>query len=445
MPDRRTTRNSGCDDTLFGFVLSKGNIFLRERARIYGNVTSGQVVSKQNSVYIQGATRNYAQMNCRCLVTPTVAFGTTNVSYRRMDPYTLTLPERTIPFHAYANVSLTIQPGAYSFREFLLEPNVRVLLNVGSNDRIDLNIKENCSLGNGTNMTLPTGITNSYSVSIRSAQTSQLYIGTDATIRGLIYAPDAEVHVYSRTKIYGSIYGRRAILEPDVKCCNPPTLLYLSNSESVMAPPFDPLIFNYKSVIMDATSTIIVIPKIRPGQSVTVNGNSPATPVNLNAGETNISVLVSHPKACGTTNYNLKVTRSANFAIYVNDNSPCTPGTEDGNSWATAYKILQPAIDKAKQEGKVIRVAEGVYKPTVRTVSNDPRSATFSIPGGVKIVGGFNGTETGSNSKPEGTRIRDNIYRRYYWRRWKLLDVAAERFRSPICRRQCLSCDNRGR
>jgi hypothetical protein len=392
----------GCNDTVYGTVLCKGTIFLRERARIEGNVTAGQTVNQQNSVVITGTLRNYAQMNLPKLTTPTISYGTTSVSVPANTNYTL-IPGSYNIFHAFANVNLTIQAGNYSFKEFILEPNVKVAFAVNQGTRAELKIKDNCSLGNGTIMSLPAGSSSSYSVSFLSAQTTQFYIGTDAVIKGVIFAPDAEVHVYSRTTISGSLYGRRVIVEPDVKICKPPTLLHLANSESVMAPPFDPVIFNYKSVVSDATSVITIIPTIRTGQSVTVNGNPPSTPVNLNAGETSISVLVSHPEACGTTEYNLKVTRSPDYAIYVNDNSPCTPGSENGNSWATAYKILQPAIDRAIQEGKVIRIAEGVYKPTFRTVNTDPRSATFSIPCGVKIVGGFNGTETSSDPDPKGS------------------------------------------
>jgi hypothetical protein len=80
----------GCDDTLYGKIVSKGNIFLRERACIFGDVTSGQMVSTQNSVQIQGTLRNYAQMELPVLEAPTVTCGTTNVSVPPNTSYTLT-------------------------------------------------------------------------------------------------------------------------------------------------------------------------------------------------------------------------------------------------------------------------------------------------------------------------------------------------------------------
>jgi hypothetical protein len=58
-----------------------------------------------------------------------------------------------------------------------------------------------------------------------------------------------------------------------------------------------------------------------------------------------------------------------------------------------AYKDLQQALDKAGEEGKEIWVAEGIYRPSRRTYSSDPRSATFLIQPGIELIGGFEGTE----------------------------------------------------
>ncbi len=69
----------------------------------------------------------------------------------------------------------------------------------------------------------------------------------------------------------------------------------------------------------------------------------------------------------------------------------------DGLSWDTAFNDLQMALDVAEaSDGTVteIWVAAGTYKPWRRGDAGDPRSATFFLPGGLTIYGGFEGWET---------------------------------------------------
>ncbi|WP_375559882.1 choice-of-anchor D domain-containing protein [Bernardetia sp. OM2101] len=67
-------------------------------------------------------------------------------------------------------------------------------------------------------------------------------------------------------------------------------------------------------------------------------------------------------------------------------------GANNGTSWADAYTSLQSAISGATA-GTQIYVAKGTYKPTNGT----NRNATFQIPSGVEIYGGFSGKETRIN------------------------------------------------
>lgn len=65
------------------------------------------------------------------------------------------------------------------------------------------------------------------------------------------------------------------------------------------------------------------------------------------------------------------------------------PGTADGTSWATAIPHLQDALEAA-EPGDVFWIAEGVYHPT----TNNDRTASFVLKNGMKLYGGFAGTET---------------------------------------------------
>jgi len=74
--------------------------------------------------------------------------------------------------------------------------------------------------------------------------------------------------------------------------------------------------------------------------------------------------------------------------IYV-DRDTLGPA-HDGLSWTTAYTNVQDALASATP-GDEIWVAEGIYTPTAGIT----RTATFSLPNGVDLYGGFRGIETG--------------------------------------------------
>ena len=77
---------------------------------------------------------------------------------------------------------------------------------------------------------------------------------------------------------------------------------------------------------------------------------------------------------------------AAGSIIFVDANAS---GANNGTSWADAYVNLQSAL-AAAVSGKQIWVAAGTYKPTGGTDQN----ATFTLKSGVKIYGGFTGSET---------------------------------------------------
>ena len=80
--------------------------------------------------------------------------------------------------------------------------------------------------------------------------------------------------------------------------------------------------------------------------------------------------------------------------IYVDLNAT---GANDGTSWTNAFSNLQDAIDSAS-DGDRLWVAMGVYVPDRDTSGNvspsDPRTRAFLMKSGVKLLGGFDGTET---------------------------------------------------
>ena len=395
-----TYTEAGCDAFISGGVISGGNIFLRERDTINGDAVAGEFILKQNNVVVTGTLREHAEINFPQIVTIPVTFGSTDITVNSNQSFDLT-PGAYRDFHAYSRSTINVQPGDYIFRSFVTEPDVQIILKITQGQRIEFRIGEEMRLADRTNMSFESGIDFPLSFKVNSAQTSQLSIGTDGLIYGLFTAPAAEIHVNSRTDVYGALYGKRVVVEPEALVCKPPVLNDLWHSEWALSPSFDPAVFQYTAIVPDATATIKVTPAIVQGHTVIINGNSPGTPISLPVTENNISILLNSPEACGTTEYSLNVTKSIKYMVYVNDNSPCLPEKEDGETWGTAFKNLQNGINKALNEGKEIWVAEGIYKPTFRTEVSDPRSATFLIKTGIEIKGGFNGDET--NSNPAGS------------------------------------------
>jgi predicted outer membrane repeat protein len=85
---------------------------------------------------------------------------------------------------------------------------------------------------------------------------------------------------------------------------------------------------------------------------------------------------------------------SSAAVIYVN---PTAAGSNNGTSWANAFTTLQAALSSAVM-GDEIWVAQGVYKPVTQVDVNlngavESREATFQLPDGVALYGGFAGTE----------------------------------------------------
>jgi len=86
----------------------------------------------------------------------------------------------------------------------------------------------------------------------------------------------------------------------------------------------------------------------------------------------------------------LLVSSLAQAQIFVNLNAT---GTNDGSSWTNAYTDLNSALSAATV-GNEIWIAQGIYKP------GTSRSATFNFAtSGLKVYGGFNGTETLLNER----------------------------------------------
>lgn len=96
--------------------------------------------------------------------------------------------------------------------------------------------------------------------------------------------------------------------------------------------------------------------------------------------------------------------------ILVNDDA--APGG-DGQTWATAYRYLQDALEAARASAGAVTdiwIAEGVYKPDQgeHQIPGD-RAASFSVHAGLHLYGGFAGHEDPITFDPALRNLAQNV------------------------------------
>jgi len=105
----------------------------------------------------------------------------------------------------------------------------------------------------------------------------------------------------------------------------------------------------------------------------------------------NAAVLRNDAEIFAVATEDTPVANWAGDVIYVDNRAT---GYNNGTSWANAYTDLQAAIARAEKGcGSQIWIAKGTYNP------GGDVTASFTIPAGVSVYGGFAGTETEFNQR----------------------------------------------
>ena len=104
--------------------------------------------------------------------------------------------------------------------------------------------------------------------------------------------------------------------------------------------------------------------------------------------------------------------------------NPCTPphtvvvrtvraaGPTGTAPWTTAFTNLQTAL-ASSMPGDEIWIADGSYSPAMPTSSNS--NVTFAIPSGVRVYGGFGGTETSRGQRNPDPTVHETILSGLDW------------------------------
>ncbi len=298
----------GANAVVNGNAYSSGAIFLRSDDTIKGDAIASGMVNTQNGIVVNGIIRSKAQLEIPQIKTNPVLFGTIDRTVN--DDGTIDLaPGLYKDFHAFSRSTVILHPGDYSFDKFLLETDVSIILKVSNTERLNLNVNSLLRFGDRTTMSFENGIAYPYSIKIYSTQTDQVFIGNNCQIYGNIICPASEVHVYSNTNVNGALYGKKVVVEPGSVVCKPPLLQDLWHSEWATTPSFDPTVLDYKAAVPDVTATLTIKTITPSGTTVIINGQSATDTIPLMGTITDIPILLSNPDQCGTTSYNLEVTK----------------------------------------------------------------------------------------------------------------------------------------
>ncbi|MEO6095648.1 MAG: hypothetical protein ABIW76_08200 [Fibrobacteria bacterium] len=210
----------GADGAIRGNVDAGGNLLLRSRAHVFGNVHVTGSLTRQDNTYVEGdVVTGSAITACSIPQQGTIPVGSQDVNLNVGQSLTLN-PGNYGGVHAYANATLTLKAGTYNLKSLVLEPDVKVILNT-STGPIDIKVRDNLAFGDRFNMSFQTtGLASQ--VNIYSHQASPLRLGTDSRFVGRLTAPRADINVNSRgtsqgqATVYGVIYGNSVRFEPDV-------------------------------------------------------------------------------------------------------------------------------------------------------------------------------------------------------------------------------------
>ena len=211
---------TGAGSHIAGSVTSRGNVFLRERARIEGDLSYTGTFSKQNGVVITGTVNEKTSLEkVHFSSYEDTATGTTDIIVTSGETKTLTSGNyRNIKVNSRGTLVLT--DGAFFARTLITEPDVTIKVQVADKMMVML-VTQELSLGDRNRITVENG-SSCFNSHFLSNQTTPFRIGVGSSITGIFVMPDAAITCASQTTITGALYGRELLIEPRVSINRPP-------------------------------------------------------------------------------------------------------------------------------------------------------------------------------------------------------------------------------
>ena len=192
-------------------LLVDGNVALRSRARIEGDVEISGTVQRQDGTVITGTLLENIPVTMGANPVFTVTVGTTDLTVNNGQTTSWT-PGNYQDGMVRARGSVTLSTGTYNFRNLEFEPDSTLVLNATSGP-IVINADQQLSFGDRSIRVINGNANN---VFFYTNSTGELRIGTDNQFSaGSIIAPGATIHVNSRSTVNAFVCANVLRTEPD--------------------------------------------------------------------------------------------------------------------------------------------------------------------------------------------------------------------------------------
>jgi hypothetical protein len=201
---------------VFGGVQAAGSaqdaIFLGNYSVVDGNATTAGGIYSQSGSQITGTATSGANLTFPAIKTQTVIPGSTNVYANAGDVATL-VPGNYGDLYANQGATIMLGAGTYYFGTF--NTNGAKIIVDATSGVVNI-LANNLSVGDRTSI-LSVNPATDISTEINWYSGGSLYLGTDATLVGQIFAPTATVNIGSRTTLTGALRAKSIYFQPNLK------------------------------------------------------------------------------------------------------------------------------------------------------------------------------------------------------------------------------------
>ena len=203
----------GATTRIEGSVLSAGKVYLRSSSLVTGDVNAVGAITSQQGASVVGTKTSPATVATIDIDATPVTAGTGTIWVNSGEI-------RTLPAGSYgyigANAGSTVRlsTGTYDLNTLDLQPGVVLQIDVSAGP-VRVNLSNTANFGDRSSIAIVGG--DASDVRFHSVGTSVFRIGTDVKFHGVVSAPNSEIHVYSRTKLSGALWGNRVVIEPQVE------------------------------------------------------------------------------------------------------------------------------------------------------------------------------------------------------------------------------------